>query len=257
MIKFEDVSFSYPAFEIQDLNFEIGEGEIIAVTGNNASGKTTILNLMAGLLKQKKGKITINGERPVCGKGIGMVFQNPDNQIIFGIVEDDLKFTLKNQRVQKEEWQTRINEALSLVHLEGFNKRETDSLSAGQKQRLVIANMLMVKPKVLIFDEVSVYLDQGAKKELFKLFKELKQNGITIVFATNLLGEIVYADRVLVLNNGKLSSFVSKEEVLKNLDIFKSLDMYVPLKLEILSKLKIYDLTSEEDILKILWEKLK
>lgn len=257
MIIFNNVNFKYPNFEIKDINFNIEKGEIIAITGNNASGKTTILNLMAGLLKPKKGEVLVNGKKPVCGNGIGMVFQNPDNQIIFSTISDDIKFTLKNQRVPKEEWNNRITEALSLVHLSGLEKQETSALSAGQKQRLVIANMLACKPEILIFDEVSVYLDPEAKNELFKLFKELKASGITIVFATNLIGEIVHADKVLIMSDGEVKTFATREEILKNLSLFKDQNIHVPLKLEILSKLKEYNMSDDEEILKTLWRKLK
>lgn len=257
MIKFNNVEFAYPNFKLSKINFEIKKGEIVAITGNNASGKTSILNLLSGLIKPKKGEVLISEKKPVCGKGIGMVFQNPDNQIIFSTVEDDIKFTLKNQKVPKEEWNSRLAESLSLVHLNGFEKRETSTLSAGQKQRLVIANMLATKPELLIFDEVSVYLDPVAKSELFRLFEELKNNGITIVFATNLLEEIIYADKVMILSDGKIEAFASKQDLLKDLNIFKKLNIQVPLKLEIISKLKNYNLKSDEEILSLLWGKKK
>lgn len=257
MIRFENVCFKYPNFEIKNLNFEIIPGEIVAITGGNASGKTTILNLASGLLKPKKGKVTVFDEKPVCGNKIGMVFQNPENQIIFSTVEEDISFTLKNHKVPKSEWKDRISEALGLVGLAGFEKHETFSLSAGQKQRLVIANMLSTKPQVLLLDEVSVYLDPTAKLELFKLFGELKKTGITLVFATNVLDEIVFADKVMVVENGSIKAFDTKEKIIENLDIFKQTNLEVPLKLELLNKLETPDLQFDEDILKALEGRLK
>ena len=257
MINFNKVQFNYPNFKIKEVSFNIKKGEIVAITGNNASGKTTVLNLIAGLIKPKKGEVLVFGKKPVCGKGIGMVFQNPDNQIIFSTVEDDIKFTLKNQKIPKQEWAARTAEALSLVHLNGYEKHDTASLSAGQKQRLVIANMLATKPELLIFDEVSVYLDPAARREFFNLFSELKENGITIVFATNLLDEITFADKVMIVDSGEVKALSTKQEVIKDLSVFKALNIHVPLKLEILSKIKEYSLTSDDQILNALWRKIK
>ncbi len=249
MIKFENVCLKYPKFEFKDMSFEIESGKIVAITGNNASGKTTLLNLAGGILKPRKGKVLVFGEKPVCGKKIGMVFSSPDNQIIFSTVYDDISFTLKNHKIPKNEWDNRISEALSLVHLDGYEKRETSELSAGQKQRLVIANMLATKPQILLLDEVSNYLDQAAKTELFKLFGELKKTGITLVFATNVLDEIVYADKVMVLENGKIQAFENTEKLIQNLDIFKKINMQIPLKLELLNLLKTSKLKFDEEII--------
>lgn len=249
MINVSNLKFSYPKFELSDINFEIESGEIVAITGNNACGKTTLLNLLAGLIKPKKGTILIDGSKVVCGNNIGMVFQNPDNQIIFGTVQDDISFTLKNHKVPRQEWDARISEALSLVNLSGFEKHDTNSLSAGQKQRLVIANMLATKPKLLLLDEVSVYLDPTAKIELYKLFAELKKQGITIIFATNALDEIVFADRVMLLEDGKIKSFETKTETLKHLELFENTNMHIPLKLSLINKFELYDLQFDENIL--------
>lgn len=248
MIKFEKVCLKYPKFEFKDLDFEIDSGEIIAITGNNASGKTTLLNLAGGILKPKKGKVLVDGEKPVCGKKIGMVFSNPDNQIIFNTVKDDISFTLKNHKVPKQEWDGRISGALSLVHLEGFENHETSELSAGQKQRLVIANMLATKPQILLLDEVSNFLDEAAKVELFKLFGELKKTGITLMFATNVLDEIVYADKVMVLENGEIKAFEKTEKIINNLKIFKNINMQIPLKLELVNLLKNPNLKFDDEI---------
>lgn len=249
MIKVEQLRFKYPKFELKNLNFEIESGEIVAITGNNACGKTTLLNLLAGLIKPKSGSILVDGEKVDCGKNIGMVFQNPDNQIIFATVQDDISFTLKNHKVPKQEWSARIAEALKLVNLSDFEKADTNSLSAGQKQRLVVANMLATKPKLLLLDEVSVYLDPTAKIELYKLFASLKAQGITIVFATNALDEIVFADKVMLMENGEIKSFATKEETLSHLEIFENSQMYIPLKLRLLSKHKLFDLQFDEDIM--------
>lgn len=257
MISFEDVSFKYPKFEFKNLSFNIEDGEIVALTGINACGKTSLLNLMFGLIKAKKGKVLVDGKKPVCGKGLGMVFQNPDNQIIFSTVEDDIFFTLKTQKVPKQEWKNILSDVLAKVHLSGYEKHETATLSAGQKQRLAIANMLAISPTTILFDEASAYLDQAAKKELFKLMLELKSQGITIVFATNILDEIVYADRVMVLKKGEVLAFEKREKLIEDLSVFEDAGLEVPLKLKLLSKLGTFSLVDDDEILSETMRRLK
>lgn len=243
MIQMTNLSYKYPNFKLEDINLEINSGEIVAVTGNNGSGKTTLLRLICGLLKPKKGQILIDG-KPLkkYDEKIGVVFQNPDNQIIFNSVEDDISFTLKNYKIPKEEWEDRISEALTLVNMLPFRKSETFSLSSGQKQRIVIANMLAIRPNILLLDEATAYLDPPTKKLIHSLLLELKQKGVTIIFTTNQLEEISVADKVLVMENGKIKAFDERKNIIANLDILG--DMYVPLKLKILNYLnseKIFD----------------
>ena len=248
MIKFENVCFKYPKFAMENLNFEIAKGEIVALVGNNASGKTTVLNLMAGLIKAKKGKVEI-GENSKSGR-VGIVFQNPDNQIIFSTVEADIQFTLKNHKIPKSEFDVRIDHALKLVGIEHLKKAETLSLSTGQKQKVVIANMLAVNPDVLILDESTVYLDPGAKDELYHLLLNLKSQGMTIVFATNEISELVFADKIMVLDNGKIKEFADRKDVLGDLSVFEALGMKIPLKLQLISKYKLFDLQFDDELFK-------
>lgn len=250
MIKFQNVSFKYEDFKIENINFEIKKGEIVAITGNNASGKTTLIKLMSGLLKNKKGDIFINNE-PIKKHTtkIGIIFQNPDNQIIFNNVYDDICFTLKNHNINKNEFDERIDYALKMVDMQEFKHKETYTMSTGQKQRIAIANMLAIKPDIIIFDEASVYLDPTTKQTLYDLFLTLKQNGTTVVFTTNLLEEIVYADKVMLLNNGNLKAFMPTKEILKNLDLYRENETYIPLKLRIIEKLNLENYVNNEAIL--------
>lgn len=250
MIKFENVSFKYEEFKINDISFEIEKGEIIAITGNNASGKTTLIKLISGLLKNKKGTITINN-MPIkkSDAKIGIIFQNPDNQIIFNSVYDDICFTLKNHNVKKEEFDERIDYALKMVDMLAYKNKETYTMSTGQKQRIAIANMLAIKPDIIIFDEASVYLDPTTKQALYKLFLSLKASGTTVIFTTNLLEEIVYADRVMLLNNGSLKAFMPTKDILNNLDLYRENGTYIPLKLQIIEKLKLNNYVNNDDIL--------
>lgn len=255
MIKVSNVQFKYPNFELKDINFEINDGEIIAITGNNASGKTTLIKLIAGLIKNKKGTITID-DVPIkkSDKKIGIVFQNPDNQIIFNNVYYDISFTLKNHGFSKSEIEDNIDYALKLTNMQDYKNSETFNLSTGQKQRIAIANMLAIKPKIIIFDEASVYLDPTAKEDLYQLFLKLKSQGVTVIFTTNLLDEIVYADKVMVINNGVMEAFLPTSQMLSNLDIFRQHNTYIPLKLQLIEKFKIKDYQSNDSIIQSIME---
>lgn len=247
MIEFKNVYFKYPEFCLKDVSFSIKKGEIVAVTGNNASGKTTLVKLLSRVTSPKKGDILINGV-PIKKSDlkIGIVFQNPDNQIIFNKVYDDICFTLKNMNVPKSDFDERVDYALNLVKMDGYKNKDTFTLSTGQKQRIAIANMLAIKPDLIIFDESTVYLDPATKQLLYSLFLKLKESGTTVVFTTNFLDEIVYADRVLVLKNGELVADKGKDEILKNLDVFRNLGMPIPFKLQLIEKLKLNTIDDQE-----------
>lgn len=250
MIEFKNVGFKYPNFQLQNLNFTIDDAQIVAITGNNASGKTTLIKLMSGLIKNKTGSITIDNIPIKKSKEkIGIIFQNPDNQIIFNTVYDDLVFTLKNYGYTQPKIDENIDYALKMVGMSNYKNSETFSLSTGQKQRIAIANMLAIEPKIIIFDEASVYLDPSTKQALYQLFLTLKYNGTTVIFTTNMLEEIVYADKVMIINDGVLESFLTTSETLKNLDIYRKHDTYIPLKLQLIEKFNIENYQSNEDIL--------
>ncbi len=250
MIKFENVCFKYPEFSLNNISFEINRGEIIAITGNNASGKTTLIKLLSGLLKTKKGSITINDVPIKKSKTrTAIVFQNPDNQIIFGNVYDDISFTLCNYQIDKKEFDERISNALKMINMLEFMHKDTLSLSTGQKQRIAIANMLAIEPEIVIFDEASVYLDPTTKQVLYDLFLTLKQKGTTVIFTTNLIEEIVYADKTMILNNGTLQVFDDTQNILYNLGVYRNNGTYIPLKLEIIEKLKLKNYQNNNQIL--------
>lgn len=243
MIEFRNVCFKYPTFSLNNINFKIKSGEIIAITGNNASGKTTLIKLIAGITKQKKGEILFNNTplKKCADLRIGIIFQNPDNQIIFNNVYDDICFTLKNFNINKEEFDSRIDHALSLVGMQDYKHKESFTLSTGQKQRIAIANMLAINPQVIIFDEASVYLDPLAKQSLYVIFQKLKQEGVTVIFTTNFIEEIIYADRVMILKDGEILKFTNTQDIIKNLNCFRELNMPIPLKLELIEKLNLTD----------------
>ena len=254
MITLTNVSYKYPEFSLEDVSFSLNGGEILAITGKNGSGKTTLINLLSGLIKAKSGQILIDGEALNKSKIVtGVVQQNPDNQIIFNNVYDDIAFTLKNYKVNKEEFKGRIESALSEVNMLGY-KNETFNLSTGQKQRVVIANMLAIRPKLIIFDEATAYLDQTTKNIIYKLFQKLKAQGVCVIFATNALEEIVYADKVLVMKSGRVKAFQETRNIIKNLSVFEEENL--PLKLKLLNMLNLCE-SSDEEILKLIGGILK
>lgn len=236
----ENVNFNYSKFKIKNINLEMQSGEIVAITGNNAGGKTTLLGLLSGLIKPKKGEVKIdNIPLKKSNAKIGVVFQNPDAQVIFNNVYDDICFTLKNFGIPKEEWDKRIDSALDEVGMLEFKKREIFEMSAGQKQRIVIANMLAIDPDIIIFDESSSYLDTAYKDKFYRLILKLKQQGKLVIFATNVLEEIAFASRVVFISNGEIMFDLSKEEAIEKYELFEAQGMFVPLKIKLMREFKI------------------
>lgn len=236
----ENVNFNYSKFKIKDVNLTFNSGEVVAITGNNAGGKTTLLGLISGIVKAKKGNVFID-DVPLkkSSARIGVVFQNPDSQVIFNNVYDDICFTLKNFEIPKAEWDKRINDALIAVGMEEFKKSEIFEMSAGQKQRIVIANMLAIDPDIIVFDESSSYLDTTYKDKFYRLILKLKEQGKLVIFATNVLEEIAFADRVIFISNGEVKFDLSKAEAIKELELFEKNNMYVPLKLKLIREFNI------------------
>ena len=220
MIKFENISFKYKSGEIilENLNLEINEGEIISIIGKNGTGKSTILNLMSGIIKPTKGDILIDNINTKSKKDfielrdkIGIVFQNPDNQILFPKVYEDIEFALKNLNFENRK--QRIEEALNLVNMQDFQDRDTYELSLGQKQRINIASVLAVKPKYIILDEPTTMIDSKEKENIYKCLQELKKQGITIIFVTNNINEILLSDKILILENRQIKHILDRKSV--------------------------------------------
>ena len=243
MIKVESVSFKYKNTDnkvLDNLNFEVEDGEVIAIVGENGSGKSTIGKLIAGILKLKHGNITIDGEDINNNKNIqdkvGIVFQNPENQIIFSSIYDELAFSLKG--LDKDEIEDRINKSLEEVGMLKYKNENLYNLSLGQKQRIMIAEILAKKPKILVLDEPTTMIDSKGKDSIYKIIENLKKEGYTIICITNLAGEILIADRTLILSDGKIVSEIKKEELVEKADILKKYDIKQPMFLELLTKLK-------------------
>lgn len=234
-IQFEQVHFSYggagntddvfsetKTFSLDGIDFSVAEGEFVAVLGHNGSGKSTLARLTNGLLKPTAGKITVFGMDTQNAdtlfelrKNVGIVFQNPDNQTVATIVEDDIAFGPENVGVPREEIGERIDTALRAVGMEEYRYATTSRLSGGQKQRIAIAGALALKPRVMILDESTAMLDPRGRKEVIDAVVRLnKEEGVTVLLITHFPEEALLADRAVVMNGGKIVSEGKPQEVL-------------------------------------------
>ncbi len=246
MIKVKNVSFKYKGMEkntLNNLNFTVNDGEIIAIVGQNGSGKSTIGKLIAGIMKLKSGNIFID-DIDVSNKkdyskivnNVGIVFQNPENQIIFNNIHDELSFCLND--LDSTEVDNRIESALRKVNMLEFKDKELYSLSLGQKQRIVIAEILAKNPKYIILDEPTTMLDTQGKEQIHAIISSLKKQGYTIICITNLADEILLADRTLILNNGTIVEEIKKEELSSKVDILRKYNIKEPMLLKLQVELK-------------------
>ena len=212
-IAFENVTFCYEENVpvIQNLNFEVEEGEFVAVLGHNGSGKSTLARLANGLLEADGGTVRIF-DTPLTAKNVhelrrrvGIVFQNPDNQTVASIVEDDVAFGPENVGIKREEIGERITFALKTVGMEEYRKAMVSRLSGGQKQRVAIAGVLALKPDVMILDESTAMLDPRGRKEIIDVVKKFnREEKITVVLITHFMEEALLADRAVVMNRGEI-----------------------------------------------------
>ena len=223
------------------MNFSVKDGEIIAIIGKNGSGKSTIGKLIAGITKLKQGKIFIDDidiskNYKLIQDKIGIVFQNPENQIIFNNIYDELSFSLRN--LEKEEIEKRVNQALEKVEMIDLKNHDLYTLSLGQKQRIMIAEVLAKNPKYIILDEPTTMIDSQGKEKIYNIIQNLKKQGYTIICITNLADEILLADRTLILSEGKIINEIKKEELVEKAYILEEYGIKEPTILKILTKLK-------------------
>lgn len=242
-IVFENVDFAYDEGEknvVEDLSFKVERGSFVALVGRNASGKSTVAKLVNGLIAPLSGKITVLGLDATdennsfeIRKRCGIVFQNPDNQTVATIVEDDVAFGPENIGVEREEIGKRIDFALKATGTESFRFSSASRLSGGQKQRVAIAGVLAIKPEILILDESTSMLDPRGRREVMDVVKNLNKLGMTVIVITHYMDEVTDCDEVLVMGGGRLLRSGTPEEIFADEDLLAraGLELPVPAKI--------------------------
>ncbi|MDG3181671.1 energy-coupling factor ABC transporter ATP-binding protein [Streptococcus parasuis] len=253
-------------YTLNDVSFHVKQGEWLSIIGHNGSGKSTTVRLIDGLLEAESGDIYISGDKLTADnvwekrRLIGMVFQNPDNQFVGATVEDDVAFGLENQGVPLEEMRVRVQEALELVGMASFKKREPARLSGGQKQRVAIAGIVALRPKIVILDEATSMLDPEGRLELIRIVKEIKdEHNMTVISITHDLDEVALSDRVIVMKNGQIESTSTPAELFMRDDLIE-LDLEQPFTAKLAEELRQAGIAiplryfTEEELEETLWE---
>ena len=268
-IELKDICFSYEedVNVLDNLSLKLSEGEMVAILGHNGSGKSTLSKIIMGLLDPSSGDIYIDGEA-VCLGGVideakydeirgkmGIIFQNPDNQFVGVTVQDDIAFGLENRRIERNEMIERVQKYSKLVDMEEFLLRNPESLSGGQKQRVAIAGVLAMETDLIILDEATSMLDPKGTREINEMIKKLKTlDNKTIISITHNLEEAVFADRVIVLNKGKIVLDGTPKDVLKEKDTLEASGLKLIDGLDIISTLNDLDIKNKEELINALWE---
>ncbi len=264
IIKVNNLSFEYITEDekmkaIDQLSLDVREGEFVAIIGHNGSGKSTLSKNLNAILFPSQGDIFIDGINTKDRNKVwdirqraGMVFQNPDNQIVATVVEEDVAFGPENLGMEPEEIRKRVDESLKNVGMYDFRDRQPHLLSGGQKQRVAIAGIIAMKPKCIIFDEATAMLDPSGRKEVMNTIKKLnKEENITVLHITHFMEEAVEADRVIVMEKGKKLTEGTPKEVFSKIDMLKSIGLDVPYMAELSDSLKKEGVFINENILTV------
>ena len=267
IINIHDVSYIYKAHDeiqkdvtaVSGVDLAIEKGEFLVILGRNGSGKSTLARLMNALLLPAQGTVVVNGfdtsdENLIweIRRSTGMVFQNPDNQIVGTIVEEDVAFGPENLGVPSEQIRQRVDEALETVGMADYKKHAPHLLSGGQKQRVAIAGILAMKPECIVLDEATAMLDPLGRKEVMKVLKKLnKDEGITIILITHHMDEAASANRVAVMDKGSLVMLGTPRNVFMNVEKVKSLGLDVPQVTELVYELNRLGYKLPQDILTV------
>lgn len=249
IIELKNVGFRYSDEEtdvIKNLNLDFFEGQFTCVLGHNGSGKSTLAKLINALIVPTRGEVISYGyntsdesKEIEIRRNIGMVFQNPDNQIVATVVEDDVAFGPENLGVPREEIRKRVDEALKLVDMYEYRKHEPHRLSGGQKQRVAIAGVIAMKTGCIVLDEPTAMLDPKGRREVMNALLKLKNDlGISVILVTHFMNEAVNADRVIVMNDGEVCLDGTPSEVFTNTQLLKSIGLCVPKPLELATELR-------------------
>ena len=248
IIKIEHLSYTYPGEtepSLKDLNLEIGTGTFVAVLGHNGSGKSTLAKHLNAILLPTEGRVLVDGidtadeQQLLKVRGtVGMVFQNPDNQIVANVVEDDVAFAPENLGVPAEEIRRRVDAALKQVGMYEFRMHAPHLLSGGQKQRVAIAGVIAMEPKCIVLDEPTAMLDPAGRREVVETVTRLcREKGITVVLITHHMNECIGADRVIVMSNGVIVADGAPKDVFRQSALLRREGLTVPVTTELLEQL--------------------
>ena len=261
IIEINDLKFRYSKEDraVNGVSLSIEKNEFVCVLGHNGSGKSTLAKLLVGLLKPQEGTIKINDtlltEESVddLRHHIGIVFQNPDNQFVGVTVKDDIAFGLENRNIESSVMKEKVLEYAKKVSMDQFLEHNPEQLSGGEKQRVAIAGVLAINPEIIIFDEATAMLDPKGVREIIDIINTIKKEK-TIISITHNLNEAKYADRVIVMNKGKIVLNDTPEEVFKNVDILKESNLDILESMKLLEKIEESSINRKEEIKEALWE---
>lgn len=262
MIKLDHMSHTYEdengqtVYALKDISLEIQPGEFVAIIGTNGSGKSTLAKHFNVLLVPTEGTCEVLGMRTddpanlwKIRQNVGMVFQNPDNQIVAAVVEEDVAFGPENLGVQPEEIRQRVSDALARVRMTAFAKHGPHLLSGGQKQRVAIAGILAMQSRCIVLDEPTAMLDPMGRKEVMDTIRQLNQEGITVIIITHFMEEAVQAGRVIVIHHGEIKMDGTPREVFTHVDELLELGLDVPVPAELAARLRRKGIPLEGDII--------
>ena len=257
LIEFKNVNFSYVVDDdeenkvtvdvLKNFNLTIEKGSFVAILGHNGSGKSTTAKLINGINIAQSGEVIVDGQKVEDNdtifdirRKVGMVFQNPDNQIVSSIVEEDVAFGVENLGVEPKEIRKRVDNALKTVGMYEHRLKAPNKLSGGQKQRVAVAGIIAMKPMCIVLDEPTAMLDPSGRREVMNTVKKLnKEEGITIVLITHYMDEAVQADRVVVMDDGQIKLDDTPRNVFAKVDEIKALGLDVPQSTELVYRLGI------------------
>lgn len=265
IIEFQDVSFRYDADEtekplplcVEHVNLNIKKGDFVAVLGHNGSGKSTLAKLSNSILIPESGRVLVNGMDTAdealsydIRRTVGVVFQNPDNQIVASIVEEDVAFGPENLGVPPDELRRRVDDALKAVGMYEYRHHEPHKLSGGQKQRVAIAGMIAMLPECIVLDEPTAMLDPKGRKEVMDTVRRLnRERGITVVFITHFMEEAAEADRVVVMDDAKILLDGTPKDVFKKAELLKSIGLDIPKAAALAAELRANGVPMRGDVL--------
>ena len=255
IIKLDNVSFYYKTYDddgavgqaigVEGVTLSIEKGSFVALVGHNGCGKSTLAKLLNGLLIPQKGKVTVldldtadKNNIFEIRKNVGMVFQNPDNQMVASIVEEDVAFGPENLGVPQPEIVERVYSALEQVGMSEYAKRSPHKLSGGQKQRIAIAGALAIRPQVIVFDESTAMLDPQGRKEVLKVAAELKEQGMTVILITHFMEEVATCDKVVVMSGGHVLKQGAPMEIFEDYELLNKVGLEAPRSIALAQKLK-------------------